>query len=67
MANLPERQSFLGELLVKKSNVIKVGEKTKINTNALIKEVERQVAQISSQNGGDPITGKGITKSGSED
>lgn len=66
MSQSPERQSFLGELLTKMASVIKSGKEAGINTDALVKEVQRQIGQTSSQKGGDPITGKGVTKSGEE-
>ncbi|MEM5777874.1 MAG: hypothetical protein QXJ06_05545 [Candidatus Aenigmatarchaeota archaeon] len=62
MFNSPEKQSFLGELLNKITNVIKTGEEAGIKTDVLVKEVQRQISQTSSQKGGNPITGKGGDK-----
>lgn len=67
MSQSPEKQSFLGELLAKMSSVIRAGKEAGINTDALVEEVQRQIDQTSPQRGGDPITGKGVTKSGEED
>ncbi|MCS6956683.1 MAG: hypothetical protein NZM02_02450 [Patescibacteria group bacterium] len=67
MSELPNRQSFLGELLTKMADVKKAGAEAGINTQALVKEVKRQMGQVSTQKSGDPITGKGVTKSGEED
>lgn len=62
-----EKESFLGELLAKLAYVKQAGGKTGIDTSALVNEVERQIKQVSRASGGNPITGKGATKSGEED
>jgi hypothetical protein len=64
---LERDQSFLARLLAKLSFTIQVGEQTGKPTNAAQKEVWRQIDQTSPQRGGDPITGRGVTKSGNED
>jgi len=60
-------QSFLAQLFKKLANTIRVQQETGASTEAAQKEVWRQISQISPQKGGDPITGKGVTKSGQED
>lgn len=49
------------------ANVIRAGEEAGIKVDALVEEVKRQISQTSSQRGGNPITGEGVTKSGEED
>ncbi|MEM5777877.1 MAG: hypothetical protein QXJ06_05560 [Candidatus Aenigmatarchaeota archaeon] len=53
--------------MTKMSFVIRAEEEAGIKTDALVKEVQRQISQISPQKNGDPITGKGVTKSGEGD
>jgi hypothetical protein len=60
-------QSFLSLLLEKLANMIKIEKQTGISTAAAQREVWRQIRQISLEKGGDPITGRGVTKSGEED
>lgn len=59
--------SFLSLLFEKLAAVQKIANKTGVNTDAAIKEVDRQIAQVSSKRGDNPITGEGVTKSGPED
>lgn len=47
MSQSPERQSFLGELFTKMANVIRAGKEAGIKTDALVKEVQRQIDQTS--------------------
>jgi len=55
--------SFLGQLLQKLSFAISVGGEDCAAAN----EVRRQMVQVSRKNGGDPISGKGVTKSSDRD
>jgi hypothetical protein len=64
---LERGQSFLSLLLEKLANMIKIEKQTGISTAAAQREVWRQIHQISSTKGGDPITGICVTKSGEED
>jgi len=64
---MAEKESFLSQLLAKLSYTLQVKDQTGKPTNAAQKEVWRQIRQISYKNGGNPITGKGATKSGEED
>lgn len=54
-------------LLKKLATVRRMGELTGAKMDSAEREVERQLEQVSKVNGGNPITGKGITKSGDED
>ena len=60
-------QSFLAQLLAKLSFTKQVEKQTGKSTEAAQREVWRQISQTSPQKGGDPITGRGVTKSGQED
>ena len=60
-------QSFLAQLLAKLSFTKQVQAQTGKPTTAAQNEVWRQIGQTSPNKGGDPITGKGVTKSGKED
>lgn len=59
--------SFLESLLKKLAFTKQVEEVTGKPTKAAQEEVLRQIRQTSPKKGGDPITGKGVTKSGPED
>jgi hypothetical protein len=65
---MPEKdQSFLAYLLKKLANTISIQIETGKSTTAAQQEVWRQIHQTSPKKGGDPITGRGVTKSGEED
>lgn len=64
---MSEQGSFLGHLLKKSSDVQAVQNKTGKSTGAAQREVARQIAQLSKAKGGNPLSGKGVTKSGEED
>jgi hypothetical protein len=57
--------SFLAGLLRKKAAVEEIENETGANVNSALKEVDRQISQCLS--GGNPIKGKGVTKSGELD
>lgn len=59
--------SFLESLLKKLAFTKQVEEVTGKSTKAAQEEVWRQIRQTSPKKGGDPITGKGVTKSSPED
>ncbi|MGB9883418.1 MAG: hypothetical protein ACPLRN_02790 [Microgenomates group bacterium] len=60
-------QSFLSSLFKKLADTMRIQEETKKPTTAAQNEVWRQIGQTSREKGGNPITGKGVTKSGQED
>lgn len=60
-------KSFLAQLLAKLSFTKQVEEQTGKSTQAAQKEVWRQIKQTIPKEGGNPITGRGVTKSGEED
>jgi len=60
-------QSFLAQLLAKLAFTKEVEKQTGRPTTAAQQEVWRQIHQTSLNKGGDPITGRGVTKSGKED
>jgi hypothetical protein len=60
-----DKKSFLSLLFEKKASVLKAQSETGVNMSALVAEVERQIKQA--LEGGDPIKGKGVTKSGGDD
>ena len=60
-------QGFLSQLFEKLSFTKQVEKATGKPTTAAQQEVWRQIGQTSPQKGGDPITGRGVTKSGQED
>ena len=62
----PEHSSMAAKLVNKLAYVLSLGQ-FGINTAAAEKEVKRQLGQISRSQGGNPNTGRGITKSGPED
>lgn len=57
--------SFLGDLLSKKAMVYQIGSDSGKPMKAALAEVDRQIGQA--LQGGDPIKGIGVTKSGEED
>jgi len=57
--------SFLSKLFEKLANMKKIESEAGISTQAAQREALRQITQASK--GGDPIKGKGVTKSGKED
>lgn len=57
-------ESFAGELFRKYAAVKLIETRTEVVTRAAEQEVLRQVKQVSLINGGNPITGEGVTKSG---
>jgi len=59
--------SFITKLFDKLAHVKEISEKTGVNTSAAQKEVIRQIGQVSKTQGGNPINGYGVTKSGKED
>jgi len=59
-----EEQSFLGKLLRKKADMLRIGDKTGKNVKGALTEVDRQIKEALD---GDAMTGKGVTKSGEED
>jgi len=59
--------SFLALLVRKLAAVERIQSETGANMGAAIKEVGRQITQTSPKRDGNPITGKGVTKSGPED
>lgn len=63
---LEKDNSFLSLLLKKLAFTKQVEEVIGESTKAAQEEVWRQIKQTSSKKGGDPITGKGVTKSGEE-
>jgi len=60
-------QSFLDQLFKKLADTIRIQQETGVSTEAAQREVWRQISQTSLKRGGDPITGRGVTKSGPED
>lgn len=60
-------RSFLGLLFEKLSVMKQIQEETGINTNAVQKDVMRQIGQTSPKVGGNIFTGEGVTKSGIHD
>jgi len=56
------KTSFLGEAMRTIAELKQVSQETGCNTEALSKEIFRQIEEAE-----DPITGKGVTKSGEED
>lgn len=60
-------ESFLGALFKKLAAVKNVGAETGKDTTAAQNEVLKQIKQVSKNQGGEPISGKGVTKSGRED
>lgn len=60
-----DKKSFLALLFEKKASVLKAQSETGVNMSSLVAEVERQIKQA--LEGGDPIKGKGVTKSGGDD
>ncbi len=60
-------KSFLSLLLKKLAFTMQVEKITGKSTKPAQEEVWRQIGQTSPKKGGDPITGKGVTKSGKED
>ncbi len=57
-------QSFLALMFTKFAYTIEVAQATGRSTDYAQQEVFRQIKQLSPSNGGDIITGKGVTKSG---
>jgi hypothetical protein len=57
--------SFISGLLQKLAVTKQIAEVTGRSTKAAEREVERQIRQASK--GGDPVKGKGVTKSGGDD
>lgn len=57
--------SFISQLLEKLASVRKIEAETGVSTQAAQAEALRQISQASK--GGDPVKGKGVTKSGKED
>ncbi len=64
---MSEKESFLAQLLAKLAVTRQIEDQTGKSTQAAQGEVWRQIGQTSPKKGGDPITGKGVTKSGKED
>jgi hypothetical protein len=62
-----QNQSFLSQLLDKLAFTKQVEQQTGKPTTAAQQEVWRQIGQTSPKKGGNPITGRGVTKSGQED
>ncbi|HVF69384.1 MAG TPA: hypothetical protein VNA13_02335 [Xanthomonadales bacterium] len=60
-------ESFAADLFRKYAHVRRIEDTAKVNVSAVTNEVKRQVKQVSRRNLGNPITGEGVTKSGSED
>ena len=60
-----EHSSFLADLLTKKANAIKSCQEAGVSSKALVDEVDRQIRQC--LQGGDILSGKGVTKSGGDD
>lgn len=60
-----DKKSFLADLMEKEAAMRLIAEETGINTDALVNEAQRQQQQA--VEGGDPIKGKGVTKSGNDD
>lgn len=58
-------QTFLRELLRKRSDVEKIGASTGKDVSSALREVDRQIRQALS--GNNPLKGEGVTKSGEED
>lgn len=58
--------SFLDVLVKKLSFARGVENQKKVSTNAVQRDVERQMRQVSKKQNGDIISGKGATKSGIE-
>ncbi|OGH19974.1 MAG: hypothetical protein A3D74_03690 [Candidatus Levybacteria bacterium RIFCSPHIGHO2_02_FULL_37_13] len=61
-----ERGSFLGILVEKLSFAREVEDRKGVSTNALEKDVLRQISQVSKAQNGNIISGEGVTKSGIE-
>ena len=62
-----DKPSFISLLIQKLAFVKQIASQTGISTSAAQNEVLRQMGQVSTSQGGDNITGEGVTKSGSED
>jgi len=60
-------QDFISKLFAKLSLVKKIEAETGRSTGPAQKEVLRQISQVSKVQGGNPISGRGVTKSGKED
>jgi len=67
MVEGPKDKSFLQHLINKAAATMKIGEESGEDVGPALKEVERQMTQVSKGMGGDPITGEGVTKSGRDD
>lgn len=66
MAPMADRNpSFLQHLFDKRATVERIGEETGKNVHAALEEINRQIRQA--MEGGDPVKGKGVTKSGGDD
>jgi hypothetical protein len=65
MTHKEHNDSFLAGLLRKKSAVQAMGFANKINVDAALREVDRQIYQCLS--GDNPIKGEGVSKSGELD
>lgn len=59
-----ERPTFLDRLFAQKAMVLKIAEETGKDMTRALKEVDRQIRQVSQTN---PITGEKATKSGLDD
>jgi len=62
-----DRPSFVALLFQKLAFTKQVESQTGKSTGAAQTEVLRQIRQVSKSQGGDGITGKGVTKSGGDD
>lgn len=60
-----EDQSFIASLFKKRADVQQIGQSSGANVQGAVSEVDRQITQA--LRGGDPVKGKGVTKSGKED
>jgi len=60
-----DKKSFLAVLFEIKATTLKAQAETGTSMSALVKEVDRQIRQA--MEGGDPVKGKGVTKSGGDD
>ncbi len=64
MGEKEQSGSFISKLFQKLAFTIEVAQKTGKSTEAAQKEVTRQISQAAQ--GGDPVRGSGVTKSGDE-
>jgi len=62
-----DKEPFISKLLAKLAFTQQVAAETGKKTGSAEKEVLRQIKQVSTEHGGNPISGTGVTKSGKED